>query len=454
MKYAILAFITGVYLLVGGLFAVRTPAWQSPDEPAHYNYIAQIAETGALPVIEMGDWNPDYLDQLKSERFAAALLNDLPLIQYEDHQPPLYYALAAPLYSLTDGSLTALRLFSVAIGVVIVWSGFGVGMVMFPQRPWIGLATAAFVAFLPQHVHILASVNNDALAWAIVGAGLVAVVAYIKGDPVQSWQMGLLVGVGFLTKATTLFMLGVVLLAIFLRWSTHYIQDVRSTAEFSFPEETRSDAASPPVNRLLWEVILFLLPALVLGGFWWARNVSVYGFPDWLGLAEHDAVVVGQPRTSDLIDRIGFDGYVREMARTTFNSFWGQFGWMAVPLPQWTYAFILTGLGVAFSGLGVDMVRNRVRITLEQRNAWIVLSVVAVLSIAAFAYYNSEFQQHQGRYMFPLLIPLGLWLAAGLDAWRRLILPRMSYSMLVAYAPLALLDVWLLWYVIEPNLAV
>lgn len=453
MKYAVLAFITWVYLLVGGLFAVRTPAWQSPDEPAHYNYIAQIAETGALPVIERGDWDADYLDRLKSARFETSLLDALPSIQYEDHQPPLYYALAAPLYSLTDGSLTALRLFSVAIGVMIVWSGYGVGVVMFPQRPWIGLATAAFVAFLPQHVHILASVNNDALAWAIVGVGLVAVVAYIKGDPVWSWQMGLLVGVGFLTKSTTLFMFGVALLAIFLRWSTHYIQDVRSTAEFSFPEEIRSDAASPPLYHLLREVMFFLLPALLLGGVWWLRNISVYGFPDWLGLAQHDAVVVGQPRTADLIDRVGFEGFVREMGRTTFNSFWGQFGWMAVPLPKWLYTFILVGLGVAFSGLGVDMARSRVRITPEQRNAWIVLVSVTVLSIAAFLYYNSEFQQHQGRYMFPLLIPLGLWLATGLDAWRRLILPRVPYSLLLAYGPLALLDVWLLWRVIEPNLS-
>ncbi|MDI6834774.1 MAG: MarR family winged helix-turn-helix transcriptional regulator, partial [Rhizobiaceae bacterium] len=32
-----------VYLALASLYAIRTPAWQAPDEPAHYNYIRQIA---------------------------------------------------------------------------------------------------------------------------------------------------------------------------------------------------------------------------------------------------------------------------------------------------------------------------------------------------------------------------------------------------------------------------
>ena len=52
------------YLIVGTLYAVYTPNWQIPDEPAHYNYIAQIADDGALPVLEMGDWQQAYQDAL------------------------------------------------------------------------------------------------------------------------------------------------------------------------------------------------------------------------------------------------------------------------------------------------------------------------------------------------------------------------------------------------------
>ncbi|RMG77724.1 MAG: hypothetical protein D6711_00855, partial [Chloroflexi bacterium] len=404
-----LSIITVAYWIVAGLYAVRVPEWQTPDEPAHYHYIAQIAQTGQIPVIEAGDWDQAYLDALKGSRFDASLMDDFETIQYEDHQPPLYYALAAPIYSLTDGSLTALRLFSVLIGTLIIWSALGVGLLMFPKRPWIGLGAAAFVAFQPMHVHILASVNNDALGWAMVGVLLVGTIAYVKKTPlfgreVKAWHLGVLMGLAFITKATTYFMAGVIPLAILLHW---WADDTRKPSDL--------------IKR--WGA--FLLPALVFGLAWWVRNFDVYGFPDFMGLAAHDAVVVGQPRTADLIDRLGFGGYVREISSVTFNSFWGRWGWMALPMERRWELLIFGGLIIAFVGVIIDTIRRTDKPTPPQRNAWIILGAVTLLSVLAYLYYNSEFQQHQGRYMFTLLIPLGVWLALGVDAWRRLI-PRLS----------------------------
>ena len=77
----------------------------------------------------------------------------------------------------------------------------------------------------------------------------------------------------------------------------------------------------------------------------------------------------------------------------------------------------------ALSGLAVDLTfrhREEHRRTVEQRNTRIIMAMVAVLSLLAFAFYNAEFQQYQGRYLFTLLMPLSLWLALGLDAWRRI----------------------------------
>ena len=85
---------------------LRTPDWQSPDEPAHYNYIAQVVAGDLLPVIEQGDWDNEYLETLKAQDFAPELLDNLDTVQYENHQPPLYYWLGAPLFALTKGSLT------------------------------------------------------------------------------------------------------------------------------------------------------------------------------------------------------------------------------------------------------------------------------------------------------------------------------------------------------------
>jgi hypothetical protein len=478
LQKAFLVFIMGLYLAIAGLYAIRTPDWQSPDEPAHYNYIAQIAEEHRIPVIEPGDWNQTYLDNLKTNHFAPELLGDLDSVQYEDHQPPLYYLLATPVYLLTDGSLTALRLYSVLIGTVIVYCSYATGLLMFPNRPWIGLGAAAFVAFLPQQVHILASVNNDALGWAVVAATLFLTVAYIKDQPlrdrvVQPWQLGLLVGIGFITKTTTYFMAGAVLIAILLHWWTVQRRDMLEMAELTFPEEVLSDTRD--YRAIVHQVAMFLIPALLLGGVWWLRNISVYGFPDFLGLAEHNAVVIDQPRTADRIDLLGLSGYLREMSDTTFDSFWGQFGWMAVPMQSIIYTVLKLFLAVALSGLAFDLTfrhREENRRTVEQRNTRVIMASVAVLSILAFAYYNAEFQQYQGRYLFTLLIPLSLWLALGLDAWRRFITrsimkdrsvePTGSLKLLWDFAPyglvlifmaFAVLDVYLLWRVIVPNLS-
>ena len=441
------------YWIVGGLFAIRTPDWQAPDEPAHYNYVAQIAEQGIIPVIEMGDWDNDYLEQLKSIRFDPAYLDAIHTVQYEDHQPPLYYLLLSPIYSLTDGSLTALRLFSVLIGTVMIISAYGIGMILYPNASWIGLGAGAFVAFVPQHLAILASVNNDALGWALMGLMLWATAHYLKYDRVKAWHLGLLVGLGFITKATTYFMAGVVPLIILLKW----MQDTH-------PRNYRA---------LIMQWAQFLIPALVLGLLWWMRNFDVYGFPDFMGLGAHDAVVFEQTRTAETIDAIGLSAYLEMGVNTTFNSFWGQFGWMAVPLQARWYMVIDAILAVVVSGLAirwyllpsvgqVDGESEQADVASADRNIWIVLLLTIGLSIMAYIYYNVEFQQFQGRYMFTMLIPLGILFALGLDGWRQLItrwvkLPKrieswVAYSMLVPFVVIALWDVWVLWRVIVPNL--
>ncbi len=106
------------YLAVGTLFAVLTPAWQAPDEPAHFNVVRQLA-AGDFPVMEPGDYDQAYLTKVVFES-AFAPQYDLTIIEYEDWQPPLYYLLQTPVFWLSGGSLTALRLFSVLLGAGVV----------------------------------------------------------------------------------------------------------------------------------------------------------------------------------------------------------------------------------------------------------------------------------------------------------------------------------------------
>ncbi len=439
-----LAAILGGYLVVGGLFAIFTPAWQAPDEPAHYNYVAQLARAGCCPVIEPGDWDSAYLETLKANRFRPDLLADLPAIQYEDHQPPLYYLLQTPVFVLTNGSLIALRLVSVLLGSGIVVCAYAVGRAAFPQRPQIALGAAALVAFLPQHVAIVASVTNDALSNLLIGIGLVLMVRHVRGDRVHPWQMGVVVGIGLLTKVSTIFLVGLLPVAILVRFWLDRQGD----------DEDGRMGRSPSLQMRL---VTFVVPAVLLGGIWWVRSISVYGFPDVFGLRAHDRVVADQARTADLVAQVGLGEYLSRAVQTTFNSFWGQFGWMGVPMPGWVYTLIAALLAAALAGW---LLGHASEGTAPPEGRWIgaLLGLAALLAAAQYLYYNLEFLQLQGRYMFTGLIPAALGLAWGIENGRAR-LARHVPALRVEATPLllcgfAVLDVYLLWRVIVPALAV
>ncbi len=122
-----------VYVALAATFAWTTPAWQNPDEPAHYNYIAHIAQGKGLPYLQVGDYDQAYLEQLTRQKFPPHL--SIESVRYESHQPPLYYMMAAPVFALTGGSLLALRLFNVLIGLAVVALIFFSVRTILPARP-------------------------------------------------------------------------------------------------------------------------------------------------------------------------------------------------------------------------------------------------------------------------------------------------------------------------------
>lgn len=427
----VMGLVLVVYIALGIGYALRTAAWQAPDEPAHYNYVAQIAASGCCPVIAEGDWDQEYLSALTTARFAPELLDRFETIQYEDHQPPLYYLLGAPVFSLTSGSLTALRLFSVMLGVWVIVFTFAIGLQVAPQRPWVAVAAGAFVAFLPQHTAILASVNNDALAEVVIAAGLYTLIRRIRQpDSVPVWVLGMIAGIGALTKASALFLFGLIPIMLIL----------------SALLERR------PFRLLARDVALFLGISLAIASLWWVRNLSVYGAPDFLGLGAHDAVVIGQLRTADRIAEWGWEAYLRTSFETTVNSFFGQFGWMALPMPLWMVQLfaVMAAAGLIGALLGLLMrlgggAQTRLRLS------WLALLLALGFGVLQFIYYNTTFVQPQGRYLFAALVPLALLLAWGWDVWARLIAPRLAAADLLPVLPVAIalillpLNVWILW---------
>ena len=416
-----LAALVALYLLLAALYAWFTPAWQNPDEPAHYNYIRQLAESGSLPVLQPGDYDQQYLADIVAQRFPPQLSIDR--LRYEGHQPPLYDLLLAPVYRASNGSLLALRLSSALLGALLVLCAGRAAWEYFqPQLP-LALAATAFVAFIPQHVAMLASVNNDALAELWMMLGLWLLLRSPAAPNTRDYRLlSLVLGLAFITKATVYILALPVLLALWLDW--------------------RAGRTTPAAS------IAKLLPALFLGGLWWARNAAVYGWPDVLGLQRHAAVVVGQPRTADWLAQFGAAQFLGRMLTTTFNSFWGQFGWMSAPLSGRSYA--LLWLLCTAIGAGLWLGRATDTNTTRQRQHRLLLAAAGG-TLLAFLYYNLSFVQHQGRYLFPALLPLAIAATRGLSVWAQRCAARWpAASRAAAWLPLgvalllAALCVWAL----------
>jgi hypothetical protein len=192
-------------------------------------------------------------------------------------------------------------------------------------------------------------------------------------------------------------------------------------------------------------------PALILGSLWWIRNVVVYGWPDFLVSIRHTAVVVGQPTFAEWIAQYGWGYLLQHFLVVTFKSFWGQFGWMGVPMPPRYYVALGALSLVALAGC-VWAAAPRLKsiladIRIQFLGAW------GVLTVLVYIYYNTTFVQHQGRYLFPALIPIGLMFTVGLRQWTRL-LPRAwrDAALAVPFAALAALDLIALFRMIVPTL--
>ncbi|NLE43641.1 MAG: glycosyltransferase family 39 protein [Chloroflexi bacterium] len=424
-----LGLVVVAYLLLGGLYAIHTPPWQVPDEPAHYNYIHGMLERRRLPVLEVGDYDQDLLGQLTSERFPPELPTHT--LEYEDHQPPLYYMLAAPLFWLSGGNVLVLRLFSVGLGAGILILAYRTIRILFPARPYLAVSTAALIAFIPQHLAMMAGVNNDVLGELMVAAILCTLMDYIVHHRDRAWWVGILLGLALLTKTTAYPMIGVAVCAVLIRWYR---------------------------DRLGWrwiarQAVWFLGPALMVSAPWFARNGLVYGWTDPFGLGRHTQVVEGQPRSSEWLANYGWLGLTQRLVRTTFRSFWGQFGWMGVVLPVWAYRML--GVTSALWGVGfIWWLPDFRRLTAPQKAGLAVLAVSALLTVLAFLWYNLTFVQHQGRYLFPALIPVGLVIALSIETWGKLLpVPARAPVTIALFVGLAAFDVYCLFRAIVPALA-
>lgn len=408
-----------LYLALGLGYALKVPKWNAPDEPAHFNYVRHVATTGTLPVLQMGDYNQEYLSELTSTNFPDS--KPIDAIRYESHQPPLYYALAAAVYRLADGGsldrqVLALRLFSLLFGAAVVVSIYAVGREAFPIRPLWALGAACFAAGVPMHIAMSAAVENDSLGILLLSLVLLVSLGGLRAgfSTRRCVLMGALIGLTLLTKVTA-YVAAVLPLAAFLLRARLKAAEASPALEVSADGEPalallwKEDQANrePPLSRRL---LLVYGTALALSWWWFVRNALTYGGLDIFGLGRHNEVVVGQPRTVFNLDGLTY------FVTTTFQSFWAQFGWMGIVVDRRIYlalallsAFVLLGL-IVFAW---RLWRRPARLAPTERAALLLLVLTLALVVGELLYYNLTFIQAQGRYLFPAMAAIALLFVVG-----------------------------------------
>lgn len=332
-----IGLILGVYLVVALAYSVLLPPLESSDEVFHYPLVHHLAENGLrLPIMD-----PDNIAQWRQE----------------GGQPPLYYFITAlaimPLdtsdypavYDLNrhadtgfipaDGNthmimhppgqlafpwrgtilaILVARWLSVLMGAVTVLTTYLIGREVFPDWPEAALGAAALNAFLPMFLFISASVNNDNLSNMLAGLLLWQIIRLLKAQEAPAYRVygavGITAGAGLLAKLSLGYLLPVVALALLLL--SLRLRDWR------------------PV---VWGGVISGGLTILIAGWWYWRNATLYGDPT--GLNTFLAVVGERAVPADWAQ-------LWSERESFWRSWWGLFGGVNVPLPDWTYSLLNT----------------------------------------------------------------------------------------------------------------
>jgi len=381
-RYAVAATValSLVFLLLSAAYNALTPAVTpaplhvfdggapNPDEIAHRLYVQSLA-SGSLPVFS--NTSPDY----------------------EAHQPPAYYAIAA-IFDKISNNIHVVRLASTLLGVVLIWAVFVTVRDQFPDRDDIVVGSTTLVTLLPMNITLSSSVSNDTASNIVFVLFLLVLGRLLRGklDGAQCavW-LALVFGLGIWTKSSTLVLIPTAIVALGLAaWKK-----------------------ALPLKSALTAGVGGVLGGALIGAPWLLRNQHLYGDPFASHVVFH-VLAVRNHSPGSLISYFGLGWYVERFFVWTFDSYWGVFDSMNLYLPEGVY-FVL-GLATVVTIVTGIVSLAMDRSTSASRSLYFLWSLLTLAVFIAYIQYNIHFFQLQGRYLYPALLPLSVASASGISA--------------------------------------
>lgn len=407
-----------VFIVLASAYSISTPLFEAPDEQWHFAFVQYIAQRHELPVQHPGQ--PDHLARQEASQpplyyvIAAAATfwidtSDFPGIAWENP----HYGFSVPGVVNDNKNLfihtsqesfpwhnTALavhlaRFLSVFFGALAVTFSYLLALEIFEGDKIFASASAAFVAFLPQFLFISGAVSNDSAIVAMCAWALWLIVLRLGANarpsgqndiglvplwPLDSITLGVVAGLAALAKVSGLGIGILAVLALLL-------------------------VCRMNIRGLVTHLALFTISFLIIAGWWYARNLFLYGE---LTGTEMMLSIFGARVTPLTIPQ--FTAQLGEV----WETFWIGFGWGNIRAPYGIYLIFSLHLGLAGLGWIRTSIHPVARSGIRRRGFRLALCLAWIVIVsAAFLRWMLLTQAPHGRLLFPALPALAALVVFG-----------------------------------------
>lgn len=360
---------------------------QAPDEAAHIGYVRALAVGHRLP-----------------------LRNDTQFPTYEWHQPPLYYFLMTPFY---DDGFLAMRFLTLIIGLAGIYLIYQTVRNLFPNDPSVAILSLAFTALLPMRQATTASVGNDALLEVLFTAIMsLLFLSMRKGfNSPRAVMIGVCLGLALLTKLTTLLMFPLLLIALyFLRCEGETWESIGRGAILII---VSSLVIASPFYISRYHETHEIVPLRAFQQEFSGTSKAT----DWIGRPIKVNWWSGALEQGALMTRAG---YLMLLMNWSWRTFWA--AWtppnlasMGIPLflsPTLYFVEMIFAVGAIY-GLARFHLTDAKSLKRSQAYAFYLCVALFGLVLLSFLGFTWTWFQAQGRYLYPAILPIALFLSLG-----------------------------------------
>jgi len=437
------ALPVALYILLCILYLFAIPPGESPDEPSHLQCIEQVSILNRIPVVDPAPrglwWSRErvisgltcyhlplyyfiagYTQKALAAVIGAPLHYEFPptdpdfatgasVAMFAHEDKPYFLALTEPF------TLTALRIESVLLGLLVLWATYRLTRRLAPTLPYAPVFAMLLVAGWPQFVFMSRAINNDVLAVALTTAILAVLVG--NDQPRRYIAASALAGTAILSKLSMVFCAGMVALSWVIEW-LGALDKVKLI---------------PMIRAALISALLFgILAALLISN------------PTLRGNIQTTAATI-----TPFNPAAQTTAYWENVLKTTLQSGWGRYGWMNLATPDsqvsaWWGFLAITGM----IGLVVTLSRSRqdhhIRYVFLMSIAWTICVLVVYARIQLNRF------QPQFRYAFSMIPVLTAFSGAGVTAllnrsarWSRLALLGLAGLLFLA-------NLWIVFAILVP----